>query len=92
MFAFILLKLFTEFKMYACVIYTCEKLKKIIPINWIYEKEALIKKRKHYLAFYHKDVEKFAPPSHGLQKNIGKDAKLKENCIHTIWLENITGR
>lgn len=73
--------------MYACVIYTCEKIKKVIPLEWIYSKNII--KCKHYLAYYSNNVANIAPPSNAIERN--KGSSLKENCVHTIWLVKIVG-
>lgn len=76
--------------MFACVIYVCEDLKCVIPVNWVYEKPENLQRRKHYLAYFNCDPEKNPPPSKILKKN--KTEKIKNNEIHKIYLYKIIGK
>lgn len=75
---------------FACVIFTCENVKKIIPINWIYGNIEKIVKRKKYLAYYNEDIKSIPPPSDTLVKN--KKKKLINNSLNTIFLDDLIGK
>lgn len=75
--------------MYACVIYTCENIKLIIPVSWIYEKLENIQRKKHYLAYYNSNKKKIAPPSSVLKMGSGK---LMNNAIFKVFVYKLIGK
>lgn len=75
---------------FACVIYVCENVKKVIPLSWIYEDAEKLTTKKHHLAFYHQDPNKNVIPHDVL--NINKSSTLKNNQVHKVYLYKIVGK
>lgn len=77
--------------MFALIVYAAAKIKKIIPIQWLYADNKKIVRAKHYLAYFSKNIDAKAPPSSQLLKNVSSN-ELKENHLHTIWLIKLMGK
>lgn len=76
--------------MFACVIYVSEKLKCVIPLNWVYDNDKKFEIKRHYLAYYNTDLKISAPPPNILPLN--RSNKLRNNQIHKIFLYKILGK
>lgn len=76
--------------MYAAVIFVHQKIKKIIPLQWIYENNEKIVRKKHYLSYFNLDMEIGAPPYEVLK--INSTNHLINNQTHKIYLYKILGK